>query len=71
LPAATADALAGTGLSPLVVNLEQLRAVASMQESQLARIASALPKATVLRVPFLSRDVADLGSLAEVADYLA
>jgi ABC-type hemin transport system ATPase subunit len=42
-----------------------------MQESQLARIASALPKATVLRVPFLSRDVADLGSLAEVADYLA
>ena len=71
LPAATADALAGTGLSPLVVNLEQLSAVASMQESQLARIASALPKATVLRVPFLSRDVADLGSLAEVADYLA
>jgi len=71
LPSATADALAGTRLSPLVVNLEQLSAVASMQESQLARIASALPKATLLRVPFLSRDVADLGSLAEVADFLA
>jgi anion-transporting ArsA/GET3 family ATPase len=71
LPSATADALAGTALSSLVVNLEQLSAVASMQDSQLARVASALPKATVLRVPFLSRDVADLGSLAEVADYLA
>jgi anion-transporting ArsA/GET3 family ATPase len=71
LPSETADALGRTRLGPLVVNLEQLSAVASMQESQLARIASALPKATVLRVPFLSRDVADLGSLAEVADYLA
>ena len=71
LPSATADVLAGTRLSSLVVNLEQLSAVASMQDSQLARVASALPKATVLRVPFLSRDVADLGSLAEVADYLA
>jgi ABC-type hemin transport system ATPase subunit len=71
LPSATADALSGTRLSPLVVNLEQLSAVASMQEGQLARIATALPKAAVLRVPFLSRDVADLGALAEVADYLA
>ncbi len=71
LPSATADALAGTALSSLVVNLEQLSAVASMQDSQLARVASALPKATVLRVPFLSHDVADVGSLAEVADYLA
>ncbi len=71
LPNATADALAGTPLSSLVVNLEQLSAVASMQDSQLARVATALPKATVLRVPFLSRDVVDLGSLAEVADYLA
>ncbi len=71
LPSATADALAGTALSSLVVNLEQLSAVASMQDSQLARVATALPKATVLRVPFLSHDVADVGSLAEVADYLA
>jgi len=71
LPSATADALAGTALSSLVVNLEQLSSVASMQDSQLARVASALPKATVLRVPFLSHDVADVGSLAEVADYLA
>jgi len=71
LPSATADALAGTALNSLVVNLEQLSAVASMQDSQLARVASALPKATVLRVPFLSHDVADIGSLAEVADYLA
>ncbi len=70
LPSATADALAGTALSSLVVNLEQLSAVASMQDSQLARVAAALPKATVLRVPFLTRDVADLESLAEVADYL-
>ena len=54
LPSATADALAGTRLGPLVVNLEQLSAVASMQDAQLARITSALPKATVLRVPFLS-----------------
>ena len=51
LPSATADALAGTPLSSLVVNLDQLSAVASTQDSQLARVASALPKATVLRVP--------------------
>jgi anion-transporting ArsA/GET3 family ATPase len=70
LPDATADALSATPLGPLVANLEQLRTVSSMQDNELARVASALPKATVLRVPYLTRDVADLSSLGEVADHL-
>jgi hypothetical protein len=41
-----------------------------MQDNELARVGSALPKATVLRVPYLTRDVADLSSLSEVADHL-
>lgn len=71
LPSASADVLAGTALGPLVANLEQLRMVASMEDTELARVGSALPTATVLRVPFLGRDVADLESLGEVADHLA
>jgi anion-transporting ArsA/GET3 family ATPase len=70
LPTGTADALSTTPLGPFVANLEQLRTVSSMQDNELARVGSALPKATVLRVPYLTRDVADLSSLSEVADHL-
>ena len=62
--------LAGTGLGPLVDNLEQLRMVGAKEDEQLARVASALPKATLWRVPFLSREVCDLPALTEVATFL-
>jgi hypothetical protein len=58
-------------LAPLAVNLGQLGRLVAKEDEQLARVSSALPKAKLLRVPFLARDVADLGALAEVADYLA
>ena len=67
---ASAAALAGTPLGPLVTNLEQLGMVAGQEEEQLARVSSALPGATVLRVPFLAGEVSDLRSLGEVADHL-
>jgi anion-transporting ArsA/GET3 family ATPase len=67
---AAATSLAGTSLAPLLTNLEQLRAVASKEEEQVARVAEALPRALVRRVPLLDRDVADLGSLGEVAEHL-
>lgn len=57
-------------LAPLVANLEQLRAIASKEDDQIARVAEALPAAAVCRVPFLDREVADLGALGEVAEYL-
>jgi anion-transporting ArsA/GET3 family ATPase len=71
LSATSASALAGTPLAPLAVNLGQLGRLVAKEDEQLARVSSALPKAKLLRVPFLARDVADLGALAEVADYLA
>lgn len=67
---ASAAALAGTPLEPLVTNLEQLDMVAGQEEEQLARVSSALPGATVLRVPFLAGEVSDLRSLSQVADHL-
>jgi anion-transporting ArsA/GET3 family ATPase len=67
---ASATALVGTPLEPLVTNLEQLDMVAGQEEEQLARVSSALPRATVLRVPFLTGEVSDLRSLSEVADHL-
>jgi hypothetical protein len=50
-----------------VANLEQLRMVAVKEEEQLARVSAALPEARLCRVPFLAREVSDLGALAEVA----
>jgi anion-transporting ArsA/GET3 family ATPase len=70
LSPASATALTGTSLAPLVVNLGQLGTQVTREEEQLARVASALPEATLVRVPFLARDVSDLGALGEVADYL-
>jgi len=70
VPPAAAAALAGTPLAPLLSNLEQLRLLASKEDEQLARVVKALPEAELWRVPFLSHEVADLGSLAEVAQYL-
>jgi anion-transporting ArsA/GET3 family ATPase len=68
--AGAAAALGGTWLAPLVTNLEQFGAVAAKEEEQVARVAQALPRALVRRVPFLDRDVADLDSLGEVAEHL-
>lgn len=65
-----ADGLAGSALAPLVTNLDQLRLVATKEDEQLARVAAALPRAALRRVPFLSGDVADLDALADVADFL-
>jgi anion-transporting ArsA/GET3 family ATPase len=64
---ASAERLGGTPLAPLVANLEQLRMVAVKEEEQLARVSAALPEARLCRVPFLAREVSDLGALAEVA----
>ena len=65
-----AEALARTHLAPLVSNLDQLLTVASKEDEQLARVAAALPTASLCRVPFLAREVSDLSALAEVAGYL-
>jgi anion-transporting ArsA/GET3 family ATPase len=71
LPGHAAEALAGTPLAPLVANLEELDLVGLKEDEQLARVSSALPKATLWRVPFLSGDVSDLEGLAEVATFLS
>ncbi len=70
LSAASAAALAGTSLEPLAVNLGQLGVATARQDEELARVAEALPRATVLRVPYLAGEVSDLASLGELADYL-
>lgn len=57
-------------LAPFVVNLEQLSVLALKEEEQVARLKDAFGKATLHRVPFLARDVADLEALGEVAGYL-
>jgi hypothetical protein len=71
LPAHAAEGLAGTPLALLVANLEELDLVGLKEDEQLARVSSALPKATLWRVPFLSGDVSDLEGLAEVATFLS
>jgi anion-transporting ArsA/GET3 family ATPase len=70
LSAASAAALAGTCLEPLAVNLGQLGIATAKQDEELARVAEAVPRATVLRVPYLAGEVSDLASLGELADYL-
>jgi anion-transporting ArsA/GET3 family ATPase len=62
--------LAGGPLEGLATNLAQLAVLSSKEEEQLARFKEAMPKATLYRVPFLARDVADLEALREVAFYL-
>jgi anion-transporting ArsA/GET3 family ATPase len=66
----TAAALAGSPLAPLLTNLEDLGTLAAAESEQLARITSALPDATLYRVPFMARDVYDLDGLGAVADHL-
>jgi hypothetical protein len=70
VPPGAAAALAGSPLAPLLANLEELGTVAATESDQLARITTALPDATLYRVPFMARDVYDLDGLAEVADHL-
>jgi len=62
--------LAGTQLAPLVANLEELCEVGTREEQQIARVAAGFPAATLWRVPFLVREVCDLGGLAEVVAHL-
>jgi hypothetical protein len=66
----TAADLAGSLLAPLLTNLEDLGTLAAAESEQLARITSALPDATLYRVPFMARDVYDLDGLGAVADHL-
>jgi anion-transporting ArsA/GET3 family ATPase len=66
----TAADLAGSPLAPLLTNLEDLGTLAAAESEQLARITSALPDATLYRVPFMARDVYDLDGLGAVADHL-
>lgn len=70
LSPASARGLAKSSLAPLVTNLEQLELVSAKEEEQLGRVSAALPKATLYRVPFLAREVAELEALEEVAGYL-
>lgn len=65
-----AGRLAGGPLAPLVANLQQLELVSAKEDEQLARVSAALPKATLYRVPFLAREVAELEALEEVAGFL-
>jgi len=71
VPAGAAEALAGSPLAHLVANLQDLCLVGIKEDEQLARVCAALPKATLRRVPFLSREVSDLEALAEVASFLS
>ena len=66
----TAEMLSTTPLAPLVSNLEQLRMVWLKEEEQLGRLGAALPEATLARVPFLAREVADLDALEKVSIFL-
>jgi anion-transporting ArsA/GET3 family ATPase len=71
VPAAAVQGLAGTSLAPLVANLQDLRLIGEREDEQLTRVVTALPGATLWRVPFLSRDVHDLEGLSEVVAFLS
>jgi anion-transporting ArsA/GET3 family ATPase len=66
----TAAALASTPLSALAENLQQLHRLAANEDEQVARVATALPSAHLVRVPFLAGEVCDVTALEEVAAYL-
>jgi anion-transporting ArsA/GET3 family ATPase len=63
---------AGTdpAIAALVTNLGDLDGVAGREEQYVAALAARLPGAPIIRVPFLSDDVHDLGGLAEVGRWL-
>jgi len=57
-------------IAALVTNLGDLDGVAGREEQYVAALAARLPGAPIIRVPFLSDDVHDLGGLAEVGRWL-
>ena len=65
-----ARTLEGTALGGLYRNLADFQLVASREEEHLAGLADAVAPAPVVRVPFLSTDVHDLGGLSAVAAHL-
>jgi anion-transporting ArsA/GET3 family ATPase len=60
----------GEALAALVANLEEFRAVADREESQIAPLAAQVAPAPVARVPFFATDVHDLDGLAAVVSVL-
>jgi hypothetical protein len=60
----------GEVLAAHLSNLRDLEAVAAREEASFAPLAARLAPAPVVRVPFLSSDVSDLGGLAQIATYL-
>jgi anion-transporting ArsA/GET3 family ATPase len=69
VPAALAAA-SEPGLAALAANLEELDRVAVREEAHVAELASRMPGAPIVRVPFLSSDVHDLAGLSEVGEWL-
>ncbi|HWC38276.1 MAG TPA: hypothetical protein VG476_07095, partial [Acidimicrobiales bacterium] len=71
---ATRDAASGQGggrtLAALVGNLEEFRAVADREESEVAPLAAKVASAPVARVPGFATDVHDVDQLEDVADQL-
>lgn len=60
----------GKVLAAHLSNLRDLEAVAAREEASFAPLAARLAPAPVVRVPFLSSDVSDLGGLAQIGTYL-
>lgn len=64
------EAAPGEALSAHLSNLRDLEAVAGREEASFAPLSAKLAPAPVVRVPFLSSDVSDLGGLGQIASYL-
>jgi anion-transporting ArsA/GET3 family ATPase len=54
----------------LATNMAQLHRVASSEEQHVTELSARLPGVPVVRIPFLSDDVHDLGGLAEVGAWM-
>jgi anion-transporting ArsA/GET3 family ATPase len=67
---ARAATLDGTDLGGLYRNLADFQLVASREEEHLAGLAEAVAPAPVVRVPFLSTDVHDVGGLTALAEHM-
>jgi anion-transporting ArsA/GET3 family ATPase len=65
-----ADLAAGTDLGGLLTNLADFAAMADTEEHHLDGLAARVAPAPVIRVPFLSSDVHDLGGMAEIGSWL-
>ena len=54
----------------LAVNMAQLHRVAGSEEQHVAQLSARMPQTPVVRVPFLSDDVHDLGGLTEIGSWM-